>query len=125
MIQVRSVWLLLLLPVSSLVWSADCVLPTVPDIPDGASADMDAMLEGKQAVTAFQTANSEYLGCLDLILDSHKAKIAAGQDEAIINAANQEFEKVTEQYNMAVDAEEKLANKFNDAIRVFKPANPT
>jgi len=58
-------------------------------------------------------------------IEAQKSKIAEGGDESDIAKAKKEFEKLTEKYNEAVDAEEQLANKFNSAIREFKQANPS
>jgi len=110
---------------STSAWAGDCDKPNTPTVPNGAKADMETMLEGKKAISAFQTSNSEYLGCLNKDIEAQKSKIAEGGDESDIAKAKKEFEKLTEKYNEAVDAEEQLANKFNSAIREFKQANPS
>lgn len=107
------------------VFANDCTLPTAPELPDGKSADMDTMLAGKEAVTAFQAANSEYLGCLNKAIEASKTKLATGTDVTSLEAIKAEYKALNEQYNSAIDAEEALANKFNDAIRAFKEANPS
>lgn len=125
MINTKPVVALLLMLTSVSVWSADCSSPVQPEIPDGATADMKSMLAGKEAVSQFQTANTEYLGCLNQTIDEQKAKITAGGDSTLIEMAKQAMEKLTEQYNAAVDAEEAVANKFNESIRDYKQANPS
>lgn len=109
----------------STVWATDCSLPSMPELPNGKNADMQAMLAGKEAVTAFQAENSEYLGCLNEAIEASKTKLASGGDKPALKAIKAEYQALTDKYNAAVNAEETLANKFNDAIRAFKQANPS
>ena len=102
--------------------AADCAAPDMPQVPDGASADMEAMLAGQQAVKAFQAANLEYMSCLDpMIAKAAEAAQADGASEEAI-AAVKELEA---KYNAAVSREEEVAGAFNTAIRAYKAANPS
>ncbi len=47
---------------------ADCAQPDMPEMPDGASATLEQMLEGQKSVKAFQTANMDYMKCLALLI---------------------------------------------------------
>lgn len=102
--------------------AADCVAPDSPDVPDGATATMEQMLEGQKAVKAFQAANLEYMGCLDpLVAEAAAAAKADGASDSAI-ALVKELEA---KYNAAVSKEEAVAGSFNTAIRAYKAANPS
>ena len=89
---------------------AECTRPTAPEsLPDGATADLETMLEGQKAVKAFDTATNAYLDCLT------KEGEAAAEDES-----PEEQLKRVEMHNAAVDAMESLAAKFNEEIREYK-----
>ncbi len=76
-------------------------------------------------MATFQSKNSEYLGCLNQAIEASKTKLATGADKGALEGIKAEYEALTEKYNSAVDAEESLANRFNDAIRAYKQANPS
>jgi hypothetical protein len=101
--------------------AADCTSPEAPSLPDGASASMEDMLGGQQAVKDFQAANLEYMNCLDPLVAAATAKAMAkdssDEDKAAVKA-------LEERYNGAVSAEEGLAGQFNTEIREYKAANP-
>ena len=44
---------------------AECEAPAMPTLPNGGSATMQEMLEGQKAVKTFQTANMDYMACLE------------------------------------------------------------
>lgn len=98
----------------------DCVSPAKPDVPDGATSTMEQMLAGQKAVKAFQSANLEYMSCLEPKLAAAEAEAAAGSAEAVSN-----YQQVQEDYNAAVSREEDVAGQFNAAIRDYKAANPS
>ena len=101
--------------------AADCTAPETPVLPDGASASMEEMLEGQEAVKAYQAANLEYMNCLDPMLTAATEKAmeedASDEDRAAVKA-------LEERYNGAVTAEEELAGQFNTEVREYKAANP-
>ena len=101
--------------------SQDCTSPEVPDIPDGATSTYDQMIEGMGTVKSFQSANSEYMKCLEPLISaaSEAAKEADMSDES--KAA---LNKLETMYNEAVSREEALAGQFNTEIREYKAANP-
>ncbi len=101
----------------------DCVAPDAPQIPNGASSTMEQMLAGQKAVKAFQTANIEYMGCLESGLSAAEAalKEASEEDEP---AAKAKYDSAVETYNSAVSKEEEVAGQFNTEIREYKAANP-
>ena len=105
---------------STVSMADDCVAPAMPGVPDGATSTMEQMLAGQKAVKAFQTANLEYMSCLEPKLAAAEAEAAAGSAEAVSS-----YQKVQEDYNSAVSKEEDVAGQFNAAIRDYKAANPS
>jgi len=103
---------------------AECVQPETPSLPDGASATMDEMIAGQQAVKTFQDANLEYMGCLEGEFTAAKKQIEGGKskDAKALQAA---YEKSVDAYNDAVSTEEEVAGQFNTEIREFRAANPS
>jgi len=99
--------------------AGDCVPPQAPTVPDGAAATMEQMLAGQKAVKTFQTANIEYMACLEPQIAAAQAEVEAGSEDAL--AATKELE---ERYNDAVSVEEAVAGQFNTEIRAYKAANP-
>ncbi len=99
-------------------WACDA--PAVPGTPEGASATMEEMIAGQQAVKAFQTANVAYRECLDGVMAAHKEAAEDGDD-----SAEGTYEAAVADYNAAVSVEEQLAADFNAAIRAFRAANPS
>lgn len=103
---------------------ADCVQPETPKLPDGASASMDEMIAGQQAVKIFQAANLEYMGCLEDEFTAARVEIEDGkaEDPKTLQAV---YEQSIDAYNEAVSTEETVAGQFNTEIREFKAANPS
>jgi len=101
--------------------AAECTPPEAPGLPDGGSANMEEMLAGQKAVKAFQTANLEYMNCLDPQIKEAMARAATEEASDEDRAALKSLE---EAYNAAVSREEELAGQFNTEIREYKAANP-
>ncbi len=82
-----------------------CVLPTAPDaIPEG--ADRDQLLAAKAQVGDFQGAVEEYRACLSA---AETDDITPGNKQAIVAS-----------YNYSVEMEERVAQRFNEAIQDYK-----
>lgn len=103
---------------STAAFAADCDKPSPPELPDGASSSMEQMLGGQKAVKAFQTANLEYMKCLEPMLNEATAAAEAGEEGAMDKS-----KALEEAYNGAVSAEEEVAGQFNTEIREYKAAN--
>jgi peptidyl-prolyl cis-trans isomerase A (cyclophilin A) len=87
---------------------ADCPNPpTAPEMPDGASAAMDAMLAGQKAVRDYVASAESYLACLAKIIDD----VARPTEQR--NAAVAE-------HNRTVGSMETVASDFNTQLRAFK-----
>jgi hypothetical protein len=104
---------------STSVLAEDCQAPPAPELPEGASASMEQMLEGQKAVKTFQAANLEYMKCLEPNLTAAEASVQAGDE-----GADEKYQAAQETYNAAVSAEEGVAGQFNTEIREYKAANP-
>jgi hypothetical protein len=83
-----------------------CVLPASPDkIPE--EATLDELKAAKQDVADFQAAMVEYRSCLDAA--NSDEDLTPGNKQAIVNS-----------HNYSVEMEERVANRFNEAVRAFK-----
>ena len=110
---------LTLLLTSAGAMAGDCVSPDSPKIPDGASSTMSQMIEGQKAVKTFQTANIDYMSCVETRMAAEETAAANGSKESA--AAH---DASVEEFNAAVSAEETVASAFNVQIRAYKSANP-
>lgn len=104
--------------------AADCSAPGKPQMPNGASATMDAMLAGQKAVKDFQASNMTYMKCLEDSFNSAEKTMKAAGDDSTRAAAKAEYESSVEAYNAAVSAEEEVAGAFNVELRAYRAANP-
>ena len=94
---------------SSAFANAQCTRPEAPQLPDGDTADMQAMIEGQKTVKAYVTGTEAYLDCL------------ASEGEKAGEEANPDVEMARiEKHNAAVDEMEKVANEFNEEIQEYK-----
>ena len=89
-----------------------CVLPAAPDaIPEDAT--YDDLVAAKGAVNTFQANLETYRACLKAAEDSGE-ELTAGNKQALIGS-----------YNYSVDMEERVAQRFNEAVRSYKERNPS
>jgi hypothetical protein len=88
---------------------AECTRPAVPELPDGATADMPAMAEGQKAVKAYVAGTDAYLDCL--AADAAEAGGKADPDAELARI---------EEHNVAVDEMDAVAARFNEEIREYK-----
>jgi hypothetical protein len=88
---------------------AECFRPAAPELPDGATADMTAMVDGQKAVKAYVAGTDAYLDCL--VAQEGEAGGEANPDEELTRV---------EKHNTAVDEMDALAAKFNEEIREYK-----
>jgi hypothetical protein len=107
---------------SAASFADDCTQPNAPTLPDGASATLEQMLVGQQAVKEYQAANSAYRECMD-------PKIAAAETAAAGDSPGPELVEalkvLTDSFNESVSKEEELAAQFNTELREYKEANPS
>ena len=100
----------------------DCAQPPVPSLPDGASASIEQMLAGRDAVQNFQSENMLYMQCLEARFTAARARVDSS-DRAIQATARAEYSAAYEAYNAAVSAEEEIAGSFNIELREYRAAN--
>ena len=82
-----------------------CILPTAPDaIPE--NAEKDDLLSAKKDIGTFQGEVETYRACLS---EAEEGDITPGNKQAIVAS-----------YNYSVEMEERVATRFNDAIRSYK-----
>jgi hypothetical protein len=95
---------------------AACTYPTAPDkLPDGSTATMAEMVAAQKAVKQFDEQINAYTACIKLEEDAQLKgdKLTADQKKAI--EAQQ-----AQKNNAAVDADQAIADRFNEQIRIFK-----
>ncbi|MBT8114070.1 MAG: hypothetical protein KJP04_01735 [Arenicella sp.] len=86
-------------------------MPAAPIIPDGNVASEDELVAAQKAMKMFQGSLGSYRECLD-------AEGAAIDSESEDDEAKATL--ILENYNNSVEAEEKIAQEFNTAVRAFK-----
>jgi hypothetical protein len=90
-----------------------CVLPAAPDsIPPDATYDQ--LVAAKKQVADFQAALGVYRECMQTAETSAGEALTPGNKQALVQS-----------YNYSVDMEERVAQRFNDAIRSYKERNPS
>ena len=99
---------LLILFTSSLAL-AECDRPTAPTLPDGATSNLETMVEGQKAVKAYVAETEAYLDCLT----------AEGEAAVEEETPEQQLARI-EEHNSAVDDMEAVAEAFNEEIRQYK-----
>lgn len=89
-----------------------CVLPAAPDsIPPDATYDQ--LVAAKGQVADFQAGVGVYRECMQNAENSAGDALTPGNKQALVQS-----------YNYSVDMEERVAQRFNDAIRSYKERNP-
>ena len=84
-----------------------CVLPAAPDaIPEDASYEQ--LVAAKGQVAEFQAGLAVYRECLEAA-DDGSEELTPGNTQALVAA-----------YNYSVDMEERVAARFNEAVRSYK-----
>lgn len=97
-----------------------CTYPAEPaNLPDGNTATLEQMVAAQKAVKAFDEAITAYTSCLKL---EHQAALA-GNDQ-LTDDQKKEMERVQiQKHNAAVEADEALAARFNEQVKVYKEKN--
>ena len=98
--------------------NAECTYPKEPsNMPDGATATQDQMVEGMKAVKEYNNQVTTYLSCLD---EEMNARVEAAGPDAPADQIEQIKAIHTKRHNAAVDALEQQAARFNEQVKVFK-----
>lgn len=88
-----------------------CVLPAAPDS-ISPEATYDELIAAKKQVGEFQEKLGTYRTCMQAAEES--SDITPGNKQALVAS-----------YNYSVDMEERVAQRFNDAVRSYKERNPS
>ena len=102
---------------------ADCSYPPPPaKIPDGNTATMQEMLDGKNAVTQYNKDINAYVACIKL---EHETAVTTAGDK-LTPQQKADMEKIeVQKNNAAVDQLQSVADRFNEQIRIYKAkSNP-
>ncbi len=106
---------------------AACTYPTAPEtIPDGNTATLDQMIAAQKAVRQFDQDIGAYTACLKLENDAAMAQVDQNQETDAKKREEQkkELERMQiQKHNAAVEADEQLAARFNEQLKVFKAKN--
>lgn len=98
---------------SSAAMADDCVRPTAPSVPNGATASKEEMISAKHAITKYVAESDSYIACVDAL----DAKIPANLKPE--DAKTQHVALIT-RHNAAVDEQQAVANQFNNAVKAYK-----
>jgi hypothetical protein len=100
---------------------ADCTYPPPPaKLPDGNSATMEEMLEGKKAVTQYNKDINAYVACIKL---EHETAVTNAGDK-LTPQQKADMEKMeVQKNNAAVDQLQSIADRFNEQVRLYKAKN--
>ena len=120
MLHLFKVGFLSCLFISASALAVDCVKPSKPVIPNGASASMEEMVEAQAAVKTYQTGMENYRACHEANMKALKPAVSEGE-----NAAVASYMGSNRAFNDSVSQEEEVAAEFNDAIKAYKAANPS
>jgi hypothetical protein len=83
-----------------------CVMPAAPDT-ISEEASYEQLVEAKKQISTFQIDVETYRACLRSAEDS--PDLTAGNKQAIVSS-----------FNYTVDMEERVAERFNEAVRSYK-----
>lgn len=89
-----------------------CDYPADIKVPNGKTATDAEMTAARDAVKKYMADMDTYMDCID----KEAAALPADQQTAEQKALT------VKRHNAAVDAEQNVANQFNDALRAFKAA---
>ena len=97
--------------------AAECKYPAKIDVPNGAQATKDEMLDGQRDMKGYMERMNAYLDCIEA-----ETKAAIKEGEAPEVTAERE-RLLSQKHNAAVDEMEKLAAEFNAQVRAYKARN--
>lgn len=90
-----------------------CEAPADVNVPSGATATLDQMLEAQSQVKSYLAAMEAYLDCMNASIEALPADTPAEQRAVLV-----------EQYNAGVMNMEGLAAKFNEERVAYQEAHP-
>ena len=97
---------------------ADYPYPAAPTkLPDDATAAMQDMIDGQNAVKGYDKAINDYVSCIDKELDDSIAK--AGKDLKPEQKKHMQ-ELKAQKHNAAIDELQGVATRFNEQVKIYK-----
>jgi hypothetical protein len=95
-----------------------CVAPTRPaNAPDGATATLMQMQASQAATKAFDAATDAYQKCLSTAAETFLRQYGRGMSQANLQTVDALHTRIN---NAAVDADQSVADRFNQQLRIFK-----
>ena len=95
-----------------------CKAPSPPpDPPDGHVATREQMLSSHKLTSDFNAATNGYLACLDQAANNFSRQYGAILAPAGVRDIVSLHDRI---HNKAVDADQAVASKFNDQLRIYK-----
>ncbi len=96
-----------------------CDYPAPPrDLPDGSSANIEAMKVGVRKIAAYQEDMNDYLTCIEA-----EELVAVQLLEDDEDAKKQRKTMFDKKYDAAVDEQTRAVEQFNAEIRAYKDRN--
>jgi len=95
---------------------AECEYPARVEVPDGQTADKEAMLEGQRDVKKYVDDMEAYLDCI--VAEEQAAR--AGMDDLEADVEQQREDMLNKKYNAAVEEMEKVAAAFNAEVQAYR-----
>ena len=92
-----------------------CDYPERAEIPNGATATRDDMIEGQRSVKTFIGAMEEYLACIE----SEEAAVRENGDIDEEDKASR-IAALIKKYNAAVDDMNLVAAQYNDEVKAYR-----
>ncbi len=93
-----------------------CDYPSKIDIPNGATATRDEMLQGQRDVKQYVTDMETYLDCI--VAEEQSAR--ATMENLDAEDEQQREDMLNKKYNAAVDEMETIAANFNTEVQAFR-----
>ena len=92
------------------VW-AECKEPIEVDLPDGATATTEQMIEGQKGVKAYLADGDVFLSCMEKQAKKQSDDVTEEQKKADLD-----------RYNAVVDKMQQMGASFNAQIKAYKAA---
>ena len=88
-------------------------------MPDGASADKEAMIAGQKGVKSYMATMEQYLSCIE----AEEAEAVLGIGDVDEDTKRQREDMFNKKYNAAVEEMNLVAEEFNIQVRAYKDRN--
>jgi hypothetical protein len=111
---IKTLLISLVLP-ASMSLASDCgEVPVAPEIVDGTTASVDALVDNSEAVKAFIASADKYLDCRQVFRDSPEFDALDKASQGDVIALD----------NSLLDLRNSIGESFNHQVKAYKQANP-